>query len=99
MIKRALLLLAAAALPLSAAARDYQVTGPVLDVTPEAIVVEKDKEKWEIARDKNTKVSGELKKGSRVTVKYTMSATSIEVRDAGKKGDDKKAKGEEKKTK
>ena len=99
MMKRTLILLAAFVLPLSAAARDYQVTGPVLDVTPEAIVVEKDKEKWEIARDKNTKVSGDLKKGSRVTVKYTMSATSIEVRDAGKKGDEKKAKGEEKKGK
>jgi len=98
-MKRALTVLAAVLLPLSAAARDYQVTGPVLDVTPEAIVVEKDKEKWEIARDKNTKVTGDLKKGSRVTVRYTMSATSIEVRDAGKKADEKKAKGEEKKTK
>jgi predicted SPOUT superfamily RNA methylase MTH1 len=92
MMKRALTLLAAVLLPLSAAARDYQVTGPVLEVTPNAIVVEKDKEKWEIARDKNTKVSGDLKKGARVTVRYTMTAESIEVRDAAKKGDEKKAK-------
>ena len=99
MMKSALILLAAVLLPATAVARDYQVTGPVLDVTPEAIVVEKDKEKWEIARDKNTKVSGDLKKGSRVTVRYTMSATSIEVRDAGKKADEKKAKGDDKKTK
>ncbi|MGQ0656129.1 MAG: hypothetical protein ACT4P4_28380 [Betaproteobacteria bacterium] len=96
MMKRALSLLAAVVLPLSAAARDYQVTGPVLEVTPDAIVVEKDKEKWEIARNKDTKVSGDLKKGARVTVRYSMTATNIEVRDAGKKGDEKKAKGEEK---
>lgn len=64
------------------AAMAYQVTGPVLDVTDSKIVVEKDKEKWEIARDKDTKVTGDLKKGSRVTVQYKMTATSIDVRDA-----------------
>jgi hypothetical protein len=60
----------------------YQVTGPVLEVTDTKIVVEKDKEKWEIARDKDTKVTGELKKGAKVTVQYRMTATSIEVKDA-----------------
>jgi hypothetical protein len=65
----------------------YQVTGPVLDVTDSKIVVEKGKEKWEIARDKSTKVSGDLKKGSRVTVEYKMTATDIEVKDAGAKKD------------
>ncbi|MGE5522154.1 MAG: hypothetical protein ACM3SS_00455 [Rhodospirillaceae bacterium] len=63
------------------AAMAYQVTGPVLDVTDSKIVVEKDNEKWEIARDKDTKVTGDLKKGSRVTVQYKMTATSIDVRD------------------
>jgi hypothetical protein len=62
----------------------YQVTGPVLDVTDSKIVVEKDKEKWEIARDKDTKVTGDLKKGSRVTIQYKMTATSIDVKDSGK---------------
>lgn len=62
----------------------YQVTGPVLEVTDTKIVVEKDKEKWEIARDKDTKISGDLKKGSRVTVQYKMTATSVDVKDAGK---------------
>lgn len=68
MLKRALSLLAAVSLPISVAAgpREYQATGPVLDVTPDTIVIEKDKEKWEIARNKDTKVTGELKKGSRV---------------------------------
>ncbi len=59
----------------------YQVTGPVLEVTDTKIVVEKDKEKWEIARDKDTKVTGDLKKGGRVTIQYRMTATSIESKD------------------
>jgi hypothetical protein len=60
----------------------YQVTGPVLEVTDSKIVVEKDKEKWELARDKDTKVTGALKKGSKVTIQYRMTATSVEVKDA-----------------
>jgi hypothetical protein len=63
------------------AAMAYQVTGPVLEVTDSKIVVEKDKEKWEIARDKDTKVNGDLKKGSRVTIQYRMTATSVDVKD------------------
>ena len=64
------------------AAMAYQVTGPVLDVSDSKIVVEKDKEKWEIARDKDTKVTGDLKKGAKVTIQYRMTATSIEAKDA-----------------
>lgn len=79
------------------AAFAYQVTGPVLEVTNDTIVVEKNKEKWEIGRDKDTKVVGELKKGSKVTVQYRMTATSIESKDkpdakaAGKDSKDSKA--------
>jgi hypothetical protein len=81
----------------AAGPKEYQVTGPVLDVTNDAITVEKDKEKWEIARTKDTRVTGDLKKGARVTIKYTMTAASVEVKDAGKgKKDEKK---EEKKAK
>ena len=57
----------------------YQVTGPVLEVTDSKIVVQKGKEKWELARDANTKVTGNLQKGSKVTVEYRMTATSIEA--------------------
>jgi hypothetical protein len=71
------------------AALAYQVTGPVIDVTDTKIVVEKDKEKWEIARDKDTKVTGELKKGGRATVQYKMTATSIEAKDTKGKEQDK----------
>ena len=78
----AVLLLTSVAI--AAGPKDYQVTGPVVDVTDDVITVEKGKEKWELGRDKNTKVSGELKKGSRVTVHYKMTATSVDVKDAGK---------------
>ena len=89
------LILAALVVAIPAVAFAYQVTGPVLEVTDSKIVVQKGNEKWEISRDKNTKVKGDLKKGSRVTIKYTMTATSVEVKDAGKKAEPKKA--EEKK--
>src|SRR5918996_1168924 len=78
---------------MAAGAKDYRVTGPVLDVTDSVITVEKGKEKWEIGRDKDTKIKGDLKKGSRVTVHYKMTATSVEVKDAKAKSDT-KAKGE-----
>jgi hypothetical protein len=88
MTKRIVSMLAAVLLPVSmaiaAGPREYQVTGPVLEVTNDVITVEKDKEKWQIARDKSTKVTGDLKKGSRVTVYYQMTATSVEVKDAEK---------------
>jgi hypothetical protein len=67
------------------AAMAYQVTGPVVEVTDSKIVVKKGKENWELARDKNTKVSGDVKKGAKVTVQYTMTATSIEAKAAKKK--------------
>ncbi|CAL1240003.1 hypothetical protein [Candidatus Methylocalor cossyra] len=62
------------------AAKTYQVTGPVLELTDSAIVVGKGKEKWEIARDPQTEIKGELQKGAKVTVEYTMSANRIEVK-------------------
>ena len=67
-----------------AVAKDYQVTGPVVDVKYDVIIVKKGNENWEIARDKNTKTSGEIKKGDRVTIKYNMTATSIEGKSATK---------------
>ena len=64
----------------------YQVTGPVLEVTDTKIVVDKAGERHEIARDKDTKGDKNIKKGDRVTVEYTMTATKIESK-AGKKDD------------
>ena len=50
-----------------AATKTYQVTGPVLEVSDSMIAVQKGKDRWEIARDASTKVTGDLKVGSKVT--------------------------------
>jgi hypothetical protein len=65
-----------------AATKTYQVTGPVLEVRPDAVVVQKGAEKWEIARDASTKVTGDLKVGAKVTIMYRMTAADIEVKPA-----------------
>ena len=67
------------------AAKTYQVTGPVLELSDKTIVVQKGKEKWEILRDANSKVTGDLKKGEKVTIEYTMTATDITVKEEKKK--------------
>jgi hypothetical protein len=84
-MKLPLSLLAAASLALSSAAfaagaKTYQVTGPVLEVTDSMIAVKKGTDRWEINRDANTKVTGDLKVGEKVTITYTMSATDVEVK-------------------
>ncbi len=68
------------AAPARAATVSYQVTGPVLELTDSKIVIQKDSEKWEIARTTDTKVTGDLKVGAKVTVMYTMTATGITVK-------------------
>jgi len=63
------------------AAKKYQVTGTVIEIGDKVIVVEKkDGEKWEIDRTADTKVEGDLKKGAKVTIYYTMSASEIDVK-------------------
>jgi hypothetical protein len=62
--------------------RTYQVTGPVLSVTDDLIVVQKGTDKWEIARTPDTKVTGDLKVGAKVTIEYRMSATAVDVKPA-----------------
>jgi phosphate-selective porin len=85
MLKRSIVVVAASML-LGTVAYAYQVTGPVLEVTDTKIVVDKAGERHEIARDKDTKGDKNIKKGDRVTVEYTMTATKIESK-AGKKDD------------
>ena len=58
----------------------YQVTGPVLEVTATMIAVQKGKDRWEVARDASTKVTGDIKVGSKVTIQYRMIATTVEVK-------------------
>jgi hypothetical protein len=70
---------------LAAQPKSYQVTGPVLEVTDDVVTVQKGNDKWEIARDKDAKVTGgDLKVGSKVTIMYKMKADSIEVKSDGK---------------
>jgi hypothetical protein len=73
-------LLAASSLN-AADAKTYQVTGPVLEVTPTTITVQKGNDKWEIARDGKTKITGDIKVGAKVTIYYTMVAAEIEVKE------------------
>src|ERR1041384_4445530 len=62
----------------------YQVTGPITAVDDSMITVMKGKEKFEVARDSSTKVTGDLKVGEKVTIMYTMTAKEIEVKSAAK---------------
>ncbi|MCG3150404.1 MAG: hypothetical protein PCFJNLEI_03888 [Verrucomicrobiae bacterium] len=70
----------------AAKAKSYQVTGKVVELSDTTIIVQKDDEKWEITRDANSKVTGDLKVGAKVTIQYKMTATTVEVKE------DKKAK-------
>lgn len=74
----------AASVAFAGAPRTYQVTGPVLEVKDDMVVVQKGKEKWEIVKDKDTKSTGDLKVGSKVTVTYTMKAATIDVKNDAK---------------
>ncbi len=56
------------------AVNTYQVTGPVLETNKDMVTVQKGKERWEIALNPDTKVTGDLKVGSKVTIEYRMTA-------------------------
>lgn len=66
-------------------AKTYQVTGPILEITEKVITVQKGDERWEIARNDNTKVEGELKVGKQVTIHYRMVGVTVDARAEGKK--------------
>ena len=80
----------AASLAFAAGPKTYQVTGPVLELKNDLIVVQKGKDRWEIGRGAGTKVTGELKVGSKVTIEYTMTAATVEVKDEKAKAPKKK---------
>jgi heme/copper-type cytochrome/quinol oxidase subunit 2 len=63
-----------------AVAKTYQVTGPVVEVTPITITVQKGEEKWQVSRAKETKVTGDLKVGAKATIYYRMVATDVDVK-------------------
>ena len=66
-------------------AKTYQVTGPVLEVSDTMIVVQKGDDKWQVARTKETKVTGDLKVGAKVTIEYRMVATTVDAKAAKEK--------------
>jgi hypothetical protein len=78
------LILVLPTLAAAAAVKTYQVTGPVLEVTDATIVVQKGKDRWELARDKDTNITGDLKVGNKVTIEYRMIAAKVEVKEAKK---------------
>jgi len=63
-------------------AKTYQVTGPVLEMSPTMIAVQKGKDRWEIMRDGSTKMPADVKVGDKVTIEYRMTATSVEAKPA-----------------
>ena len=82
----ALLLTSVLVAPAAFADKSYQKTGVVKDINDKAIVLTTDKEgDWEFKRDAGTKVEGDVKKGGKVTVQYTMSASKIEAKADAKK--------------
>jgi len=62
-----------------AGAKTYEITGTVVETTPTKIVVEKGAERWEIDLDPQTKVTGDLTVGGKVTITYVMSATKVDA--------------------
>ena len=80
-MKRIALAVALVALAGSAAAAEktYQVTGPVLDVERQDHRRAEGQGEVGVARTADTKVDRRPKKGDKVTVEYTMTATSIQL--------------------
>ena len=70
-----------ASLAFAAGPKTYQVTGPVLELKNDLIVVQKGKDRWEIGRGPETKVTGDLKVGAKVTIEYRMTAATVEVKE------------------
>jgi hypothetical protein len=70
----------AVALSVASSAWAYQVTGPVFEDSDSKLVVRKGKDKWEITRTPYTKITGDLKVGSKVTIEYSMIAKSVDVK-------------------
>jgi hypothetical protein len=82
-MKKLALMVVAVALVASVAfagGKTYQFTGKVLEIKDNVIVVEKGKEKFEMTKDANTKIKGDLKVGAKVTVQYESRAAEIEVK-------------------
>jgi hypothetical protein len=76
----AIMVVFALGIMLAVAPKTYQVTGTVTALTDDIVTVKKGDELWEIARVKETKATGDLKVGAKVTIQYRMVAAKIEVK-------------------
>jgi hypothetical protein len=89
-MKRLLLLTAVfmlvSSLAFGATVKTYQVTGPVTALTDDSITVKKGNELWEIARTPDTKITGNLKVGAKVTIEYRMVGVKVAVASSGSMG-------------
>ena len=72
------LLLPAAAF--AAKLKTYQLTGKVVGFDDKIITIEKGDEKTEFERTANTKITGTLKVGEKITIEYKMVAEEAEVK-------------------
>ncbi len=52
----------------------------MLAVTDTSITVKKGKDPWTVSRDASTQVTGDLKVGAKVTIKYHMVADTVAVK-------------------
>ncbi len=87
----AVALMSAVMLPAATFAADktYQVTGKVVSVDDKTIIVDKEGEKFEMARTADTKVMGDLKVGEKVTAHYSITAVKVEVKSEKAKAEEK----------
>jgi len=76
----------------NAAVKTYQVTGPVLEVSPTMIAVQKGKDRWELERDAASGIPADIKVGDKVTLTYKMTVTGCEMKGAKPAAADKTAK-------
>ena len=91
-VSTCVLLLAAAPVASAAGPKDYQITGIIQSVNDSVIVLKKGNELWELGRDANTKGIEALKVGDKVTLHYTMTASTAEPKAAINKAAGKKDK-------
>ena len=69
----------------AAGPKTYQVTGPILELSDTTIVVQKGKDRWELARGAALNLGTDAKVGTKVTLEYTMTAVSAEIKADKKK--------------
>ena len=86
------LLLSGVAFADESRAKEYQVTGVVLEVTDTVVTIQKGDEHWELEIGNGTNIEGKLKKGEKVVIHYRMLAKSIDKADSKNDKNDKKDK-------